>query len=224
LKPSQPSFRIQGDPLLAKQGVSWRLGHQITYRTRKVKARHAVWQAFKPRVQSDYRRSATSSEVAAWLAALPWQAILQDAWWAVASIAAIAAAWKGLAEFVKRGCGAGPSSPAILDAAFADSRCNSAMAMVDWSNQVLQVESGERVRITRDEVFTALRSSEQDLSFSSKEVFVRDCFDSLLDALQRLEHYISTRLIDYKDVEYPLAYIVEELSGICSQVDSYIPA
>src|SRR4051812_8525169 len=107
---------------------------------------------------------------------------------------------------------------------WADSKCKDAMTMVDWSNREYVLDSGENVRITKDEVRAALRTPAKDAIFSKKEVFIRDCFDSLLDALQQIEHYAKSNLIQFKDVEYPLEYTVVELCAFREELKNYVSA
>lgn len=111
----------------------------------------------------------------------------------------------------------------VLDEIWKNDECTVAMALVDWTNRPFVLPSDDRrVRIKREEVLRALRTDEKDLAFTAKEVFIRDCFDSLLDALQRLEHYIEIGLIEFEDVQFPLEYTVAELSGMRSVIDRYI--
>ena len=97
----------------------------------------------------------------------------------------------------------------ILNEMFGDKRCVRAMRMVDWERSFPIGDKPER--ITRDDVVGALRI--QNTVFSQKEMFIRDCFDTLLDHLQMLEHYVDIGLVRFEDIRYPLRYSVEELSN-----------
>ncbi len=94
----------------------------------------------------------------------------------------------------------------ILDEMKADSAATSAMRMLDWSGRSYPIGETESVTVTLDDVQGALRND--DLRFSRKEVFIRDCFDSFLDFLEELEYDIGTGLIRFPDVEAQLEYYV----------------
>jgi len=100
-------------------------------------------------------------------------------------------------------------------------KCAAAMKLTDWSNRWFKLDNDQVVRITREEVEEALRPHSEK-PFTEKEIYVRDCFDDLLDALQTLDHYIRRKLIVRKDVQYPLEYTACELSGIRKTIDAYI--
>jgi len=150
---------------------------------------------------------------------------IQSLSWLVASIGGVVAAFKAIAEFREtRLWRRTELAKNIVDEIWADKKCRDAMVMVDWDNREFTLDSEEKVRINRIEVGPALRTDVQKLTFSKKEVFIRDCFDSLLDALQRLEHYIGTGLISFEDVEYPLDYTVVELCFIRAEINGYVVA
>jgi len=109
----------------------------------------------------------------------------------------------------------------IVNEIWENPKCAAAMKLVDWSNRRFNLDEITSTRITRDEVLKALRLHSLD-PFSEIEVYVRDCFDDLLDALQGLEHYIERNLIAFDDVEYLLEYTACELSGMRATVEAYI--
>ncbi len=94
----------------------------------------------------------------------------------------------------------------ILDEMKADSGSTYAMRMLDWSGRSYPISESERVAIKQEDVHEALQND--DLRFTKKQVFIRDCFDSFLDYLEELEYDIGTRLIMFPDVEAQLEYYV----------------
>jgi hypothetical protein len=150
---------------------------------------------------------------------------LQALSWLIASIGGVVVALKGVAEMHQtRVWRKTELAKRILDEIWADEKCAAAMMQVDWSNREFDIGSNELARISRDDLLVALRTDPANSKFSKKEVFVRDCFDSLLDALQRLEHYIDIKLIDFDDVKDSLEYTVDELTGIRREIERYITA
>jgi hypothetical protein len=102
-------------------------------------------------------------------------------------------------------------SKEILDEIWSSELGSAAMKMLDWSNREFAIQEGQHERITREDVKAALRVT--DVEFNAKEVFIRDCFDDLLDSITLLEHFITIQLIHFGDVKHPIKYYVEELSG-----------
>jgi hypothetical protein len=151
--------------------------------------------------------------------------------WLVASIGGVAAALWAVIQFQEnRRWKQSELARNVVDAMWADPGCRDAMVMIDWSNRQFTLHTGDKARITRHELVTALRTdhvagkNREELRFKAKEVFIRDCFDSLLDGFQRLQHYIDIKLIRFDDVEQQLDYAVAELSGLRPHIDGYMQA
>lgn len=98
----------------------------------------------------------------------------------------------------------------ILSELRADSRIQNALQMLDWTGRDYQIASDQWKPVTWDEMVNALRITDI-MTFDDKDAFVRDCFDSLFDALEQVEHYLRTGLLEFRDVEFPLEYHVEKL-------------
>lgn len=75
----------------------------------------------------------------------------------------------------------------------------------------MTVREGVRKTVTWEEMEEALRPHDVNSSFSSKEVYVRDCFDNLFDAIEQIEHFPRIELIEFEDVRYPLGYYISKL-------------
>lgn len=79
-----------------------------------------------------------------------------------------------------------------------------ATTMFDWTGREFEIAEDEFEAITFEDVRGALRT--QDLSFSDKEVFIRDCVDGFLFQIEFLEQAIQNGLIDFEDVKFPTKY------------------
>jgi hypothetical protein len=99
----------------------------------------------------------------------------------------------------------------IIAKLYANRRFRDAFVMVDWSGREFEVSPGHLVEIRWDDLPSALRPWEEPISFDEKEVYIRDCFDELFDGLNLLEHYLRTGLLDFQDVEFPMAYYIGKL-------------
>ncbi len=110
----------------------------------------------------------------------------------------------------------------ITNQIWANERCTDAMMMLDWTNRTYKISEDEEVRITTSDVTEALTT--ENLAFSEKQAYIRDCFDALLDAMQYLEHLIQIGLVDFSDVGFPMRYSIEELSGKRPEIERYIDA
>jgi hypothetical protein len=83
--------------------------------------------------------------------------------------------------------------------------------MLDWTGREYEVAPNRRERITFDDLTVALRVWEAGMSFPPRHVYIRDAFDNLFEAMNLLEHYLRTDLLDFRDVEFPMAYNVGKL-------------
>jgi hypothetical protein len=99
----------------------------------------------------------------------------------------------------------------ILDKLFLSKRFHDAVTMVDWTGRDYEVAPSNVQEIKWEDLPGALRLWEEPISFDEKEVYIRDCFDELFDGLNLLEHYLRTDLLDFKDVEFPMAYYIGKI-------------
>ncbi|HEV2762735.1 MAG TPA: hypothetical protein VGV38_07065, partial [Pyrinomonadaceae bacterium] len=101
----------------------------------------------------------------------------------------------------------------VLDDMFTDPYASDAMLMLDWDPRTFYCrkhKSGKEVQrmvISWPEMWAAIRVVEK--SFNDKEKFIRDCFDQFFGHMQIIEHYISVKLIEFKDVRYPFDYYIK---------------
>jgi hypothetical protein len=103
-------------------------------------------------------------------------------------------------------------------------RFRDATLMLDWTGRDYGSGSNERVTVFWEDLPGALRvwNKEDPISFNEKEVYVRDCFDDLFDAMNSLEHYLQTGLLDFADVQFPMEYHVDNLRYHWNAVEKYI--
>jgi hypothetical protein len=108
----------------------------------------------------------------------------------------------------------------VLNELWEDQYANDAMLMLDWSNREYNIAKDTAERITRDEVWTALRTA--PTNFTTKEKYIRDCFDHFFGAMQIIEHYISINLVEFEDVKYPFNYFAGKLSQKREVVETFL--
>jgi len=99
----------------------------------------------------------------------------------------------------------------IVDKLYSSKRFHDALIMVDWTGREYEIAPGNVQEINWGDLPGALRLWEEPISFDEKEIYIRDCFDELFDGLNLLEHYLRTDLLDFKDVEFPMAYYVGKI-------------
>ena len=80
----------------------------------------------------------------------------------------------------------------------------SALQMLDWSGRSYEIDDGEKATVKFEDVDNGMRIN--DLQFSKKESFIRDCFDDLYDKFDLIEHFIRHGFIELTDIDTPLRY------------------
>jgi len=86
-----------------------------------------------------------------------------------------------------------------------------ACLMLDWTGREYEITPGHFEAITWDDMDKALRTN--NLTFTDKEVHIRDSFDALFDGLEQLEHHLRTNLIALEDIRLPLEYYIAKIAG-----------
>ena len=89
-------------------------------------------------------------------------------------------------------------------------KSSSALSMLDWSGRTFDISKDERASVTFEEVDHGMRV--ENLQFSKKEGFIRDCFDDLYEKFELIEHFIRHDFIEFTDVEGPLDYYVKKIA------------
>jgi hypothetical protein len=138
---------------------------------------------------------------------------------AVAIIGGLVAAFKAIAE-LKRGniqrredmrWKQAEMAKKIIDEIYNDRLARAAMKMLDWSGLTYERPDGSRSGPIDDTVRRiGLRISNTAFSEKDDGPFIRDAYDALFDAFERLEHFIRIRLIQFEDVQPVFRYYVEK--------------
>lgn len=112
----------------------------------------------------------------------------------------------------------------LNDEMMADEKADAAMTMLDWSGRKFTIDKDTEANITREEMLVALRVSHRppQNGFSVIEGFIRDAFDSLFYRVGRFEHSITSKLVEFEDIEYPMAYYVKKLSENRPVFETYL--
>ncbi len=86
---------------------------------------------------------------------------------------------------------------------------NDATIMMDWSGRSFEIAPNTFTAITFEDVQDALRID--NLTFTPKEVYIRDCADAFLFHVELIEQAIRNDLIEFRDIKFPLTYYVNAL-------------
>jgi hypothetical protein len=108
----------------------------------------------------------------------------------------------------------------LNDEMMTDVRSWAAMQMLDYSGRTFKLPSNTHCTITHSDLATALNASTTILK--EKDIYIRDSFDGLFYYLATLEHYISSSLIRYEDVAFPIEYYVPLLGKFKTDAESYL--
>jgi hypothetical protein len=110
----------------------------------------------------------------------------------------------------------------ILDQLDQNKRFRDALTMLDWTGREFEISQGKIEEISWEDLSAALRTWHEPMSFTDKEVYIRDCFDELFDGMNMLEHYLRTELLSFQDVQFPMAYHITKLRERWSAVDAFL--
>jgi hypothetical protein len=113
----------------------------------------------------------------------------------------------------------------LLANLFSDPRSRDALRMLDYGARTYLV-GGSSTSISAGDVKNGLRITPQRphkrpgeaddetvLRFSPDELYVRDCFESLFDQVDILEHFVQRELLDPDDLRPPLAYYAKKINA-----------
>lgn len=98
---------------------------------------------------------------------------------------------------------------------FDDPRINNALSMLDWGKRYLPLllktplDDEPRAFLYRGkDLLHALTSkrNRQQRPYTNEEISIRDCFDRLLDGLERIENFIKAGLVRHKELAPYLNY------------------
>lgn len=76
-----------------------------------------------------------------------------------------------------------------------------AVLMMDWydSQHEYEIKDGDKQTISYEDVLTALEKEQKDCK-DDAERFIRDCFDWFFYFIDRIEHYVTVKLIRFDGV------------------------
>lgn len=83
---------------------------------------------------------------------------------------------------------------------------NDATIMLDWTGREFTITPNQKATITFEEIQNALRTD--NLIFTAKEVYIRDCADAFLFHVELIEQAIRNELIEFKDIKFPMEYYI----------------
>jgi hypothetical protein len=109
----------------------------------------------------------------------------------------------------------------VLNGFWAKAHFHDALLMLDWSGRQYKIDD-KFERVFWEDLPGALRVWAEPIGFAPKETYIRDCFDALFDAMNTLEHYLRTGLLDFADVQFPMAYYAKLLTQRLSTLDLYL--
>jgi len=114
------------------------------------------------------------------------------------------------------------SAQELINGMVSDKLANDALTMLDWNGRVYETSEGEKVQIVMGEVIDALRTN--NLAFSPKEIYIRDCIDAFLFRVEGMEQAIDNGLIEFRDVRFPMEYYARALEeyGIMPSLNQFI--
>lgn len=144
-----------------------------------------------------------------------WERVLA----VVAGIVAAVLAAKGLAEFKhsveERGrelrWKKAETAKQLIDAIRSNAASSAALKMLDWWGAEFVKPDGQRTRpLTHPERRRLLRT--HDTTFDEltepDAIFVRDCFDRLMEDISLINNYIKIQLIEFADIEPYFSYYI----------------
>jgi len=153
--------------------------------------------------------------------------VIQVIVWAIASVGGMIAAFKAIDEMRKKNEQArcdlrwaqAKQAKELIDELRADRLAFSTFQMMDWSGRSYKVEE-KSLTIWFSDIGPALRT--ENLAFSDKEQFIRDCFDSLHDRFGRFEIYVQNRLVLLPDLSAYCRYYIGCMRPFKKGIESYL--
>jgi hypothetical protein len=97
----------------------------------------------------------------------------------------------------------------LLKEMLASKSATDATIMIDWTGREFQMKDERKTTITFEEIQNALRID--NLLFTSKEAYIRDCADAFLFHIELIEQAIRNELIEFKDIKFPMEYYISAM-------------
>jgi hypothetical protein len=86
------------------------------------------------------------------------------------------------------------------------------ITMMDWTGREYEITPKVSEVINFEDVRAALRID--NLRFTDKEVYIRDCFDTFLFHIVLFEQAINNGLIGFQDVIFPMKYYLRSIKKL----------
>jgi hypothetical protein len=151
------------------------------------------------------------------MSAIDWASLkstMKDFFQILAWAAAVVAVFKAIAEWRKNlRWKQAEMAKTCLDEMWNDQLACAALRMLDWTGLFFKTPDDDTTHeIRHEQRRTSLRVVDTVFPPGDPGPFIRDAFDALFDAFERLEHFISIDLIRFEDVEPRLRYYVSKLA------------
>lgn len=157
--------------------------------------------------------------------------IIQSISWIVASFGGLIAAFIAIIQMIKNRDHAknelrwkqALQAKNLIDEMKSNAYTSNALQMLDWlyAKQKKYIINNETFEICENDIKNAL-GNEKDHNFSSKEMYIRECFDHLFDKLSEIYHYIDIKLINYEDIKASLEFYFDRLSIFRKEVEFFL--
>lgn len=153
------------------------------------------------------------------LTGVPWKDLFQVGAWVVAIIGGLIAAFKAISEMSQsRELRAqelrwrkAQLAREILNSLRIRREFRDALLILDWSGREYKTASGQKEKIFWEDLPGALVEWKEPMGFTTRQMYIRDCFDALYDGMDHIEHYLRTGLLDFEDIKVPMEYYVTKL-------------
>ena len=159
----------------------------------------------------------------------------QVVFWMVASVGGLVTAWKAVVELRRanvertesraeralehrwRQAEAGKQ---LIDELLKNQKAAEALRVLDIDGHVISVLGREHgIQTDHDQLHEALRTT--NMILTDEELIIRETFDELLGALDRMEHYIRIGLTLSEDVMPPFDYYARKAAEVKDVVEGY---
>jgi hypothetical protein len=146
--------------------------------------------------------------------------LFQIAAWSAAVLGGLVAAWRAVVELRRSNdqrrfdlrWRQAEMAKQCLDELLSNREARAALKMLDWEGLSYERSGGTTEPITHERRRAVLRTENPIFPPGDDGPFVRDAYDALFDALERIEQFIRIELIRFEDVADALQYYVEKLS------------
>lgn len=108
----------------------------------------------------------------------------------------------------------------LNDEMLEDDEADAAMQMLDYEGREFELPSGVSEPITHSDVRDVLNPKTP--IESERQIYIRDCFDSLFYYMATIDHYAERELVHRDDVAFPLDYYIPRLLKFQPELNAYL--